>query len=129
KRAMIDYFGPALPAKLHACTTCHLPDKPDAAEGEKPHNTFGARLAELRVQRKKAGKKADIIDCLEAIADEDSDGDGVPNVLELLSGHNPGDKADRPTNAELAKARVAWSEFRQKKSNTYAWRPFEPVAR
>jgi hypothetical protein len=129
KRAMIDYFGSALPANLHACTTCHLPDRPDAAEGEKPHNRFGARLAALRAERKKAGKKADIADCLEAIADEDSDGDGVSNILELLSGHNPGDAADKPTPAELAKARLAWAEFREKKSNSYPWRPFEPVVR
>jgi hypothetical protein len=126
---MIEYFGSALPAKLHACTTCHLPDRPDAAEGEKPHNRFGARLATLRAERKKAGKRADIADCLEAIADEDSDGDGVSNILELLSGHNPGDPADKPTPAELAKARLAWAEFREKKSNTYPWRPFEPVVR
>jgi Protein of unknown function (DUF1553)/Protein of unknown function (DUF1549) len=129
KRALIEYFGAALPANLQACTTCHLPDRPDAADGEKPHNRFGARLAALRAERKKAGKKTDIIDCLESIAEEDSDGDGVPNILELLSGHNPGDAADKPTDAELAKARVALTEFRQKKANTYAWRPFQPVAR
>jgi hypothetical protein len=129
KRALIDYFGAALPANLHACTTCHLPDKPDAADGEKPHNRFGARLAALRAERKKLGKKTDIIDCLESIAEEDSDGDGVPNFLELLSGHNPGDAADKPTAAELARARVALTEFRQKKSSDYAWRPFQPVVR
>ena len=34
-----------------------------------------------------------------------------------------------PTPAELAKARLAWAEFREKKSNSYPWRPFEPVVR
>jgi hypothetical protein len=129
KRALVDYFGAALPAKLQACTTCHLPDRPGAAEDDKPHNRFGARLAALRVQRKKAGAKADIIDCLEAIADEDSDGDGVSNMLELLSGHNPGDPADKPTDAEIAKAKITLADFRQKKATGYAWRPFEPVVR
>jgi hypothetical protein len=129
KRALIDYFGPALPAKLHACTTCHLPDRPGADEGEKPHNPFGARIAALRAERKKAGKKAEIADCLEVIADEDSDGDGVPNILELLSGHNPGDPADKPTAAELTAAKSARAAFREKKAGDHAWRPFEPVVR
>jgi hypothetical protein len=129
KRALIDYFGTALPAKLHACTTCHLPDRPDAEDGEKPHNPFGARIAALRAERKKAGQRAEIADCLEIVANEDSDGDGVPNMLELLSGHNPGDAADKPTSAELAKARVALTEFKEKKAGGYTWRPFEPVVR
>jgi hypothetical protein len=129
KRALVDYFGSALPAKLHACTTCHLPDQSESADGDKPHNRFGARLAALRVERKKAGKKADIIDCVEAIAEEDSDGDGVPNILELLSGHNPGDAADKPAADEIKTARLALAEFRRKKADTYAWHPFEPVTR
>jgi hypothetical protein len=45
KQALLDYFGPALPKKLHDCRTCHLPDQPDAEEGSKPHNVFGARLS------------------------------------------------------------------------------------
>jgi hypothetical protein len=129
KRALIDYFGDALPTNLHACTTCHLPDRADAAEGDKPHNAFGARLASLRAERKKAGKKADIIDCIEDIANEDSDGDGVSNILELLSGHNPGNPADKPTAAEIAAARTVLAKFREKKVGSYAWRPFEPIVR
>src|SRR5262245_30562447 len=79
KQALAQHLGPYLPAKLNACTTCHLPDAPGAAEGEKPHNDFGARLAEVRRELRKAGRKYDIPSCLDAIADEDSDGDGTPN--------------------------------------------------
>jgi len=129
KRALVDYFGAALPVKLQSCNTCHLPDQSESAEGDKPHNRFGARLAALRTERKKAGKNADIIACLESIADEDSDGDGVSNILELLSGHNPGDSLDKPSAAEVNAARVALAQFRAKKSASYAWRPFEPVNR
>src|SRR4051812_871182 len=84
KQALADYFGPFLAKKLNACTTCHLPDKPgDQAEGsEKPHNPFGARLKMVRDELRKAGKKTDIPSRLEAIAQEDSDGDGVSNLLE-----------------------------------------------
>src|SRR5262245_5019702 len=91
KKALADYFGPRLPAKLNDCRTCHLPDKgpqDDLSPSDKPHNAFGARLKAVRDELRKAGKKADIASRLEAVADEDSDGDGVPNLLELLTGHN-----------------------------------------
>jgi hypothetical protein len=107
KRAMVDFFGPALPVRLHDCRTCHLPDKPGAAEGEKPHNPFGARLKAIRAVLRKAGKSTDIETRLQAIAEEDSDGDGAPNFLELLSGHAPGDPADKPTVAESLRPRAA----------------------
>src|SRR5262245_42515039 len=78
KQALSEYFGPFLAVKLNACQTCHLPDKPgEAAEdSDKPHNPFGARLAALRLELRKAGKKADIATRLDLIAEEDSDGDG-----------------------------------------------------
>src|SRR5437764_15397628 len=81
KKALAEYFGPFLAARLNDCRTCHLPDKPGAEEGtsEKPHNAFGARLAALREELRQAGKKADIPARLQAVADEDSDGDGVSN--------------------------------------------------
>lgn len=129
KKALVDYFGPDLPKNLRDCRTCHMPDRPGADEEAKPHNVFGARLAALRQQHRKAGKNTDILSRLEAIADEDSDGDGVSNYLELLSGHAPGDATDKPATAELTIARQKLVEFQARKRNTYEWRPFEPVKR
>jgi hypothetical protein len=129
KRALADYFGPFLAAKLNDCRTCHLPDGKDESDvdvTEKPHNAFGARLAAVKQELKKAGKGTTIADRLEAIADEDSDGDGVSNLLELLSGHFPGDPDDKPTATELARTRDTLAAFRKSK-NAYAWTPFEPV--
>src|SRR5262245_41831259 len=73
KKALVDFFGSSLPKNLHDCRTCHLPDQPGANEDEKPHNVFGARLAALRKEFRKAGKNTDIVSRLLAIADEDSD--------------------------------------------------------
>jgi hypothetical protein len=131
KQALADYFGPFLARKLHDCQTCHVPEKPgDKAdlEADKPHNPFGARLAAVRGELKKAGKKIDITSRLDAILDEDSDGDGVPNIIELLAGRFPGDPNDKPTEAEIVEARKtynAWLKYR----SSYPWRPFEVVKR
>ncbi len=129
KKALIDFFGSALPKNLHDCRTCHLPDQPGANEDTKPHNVFGARLAALRKQFRKSGKKSDIISRLEAIADEDSDGDSASNFLELLSGHAPGDPKDKPERAELTLARQKLAQLRARPREAYEWRPFEPVKR
>jgi hypothetical protein len=128
KQALIDFFGPALPAKLHDCRTCHLPAASDDPS-ERPHNAFGARLKAVRAELRKAGKQTDIATRLQTIADEDSDGDGVSNFLELLSGHWPGDAADRPAAAEVADARRKLADLLQRQRSAYAWRPFEPVRR
>jgi hypothetical protein len=131
KRALADYFGPYLAQKLNDCRTCHLPDpngKDNEETREKPHNAFGRRLARVKGELRKAGKKFDIPARVEAIAEEDSDGDGVANILELLSGHFPGDPRDKPTAAEIAAARRALAAFRvYRKART--WDPFEPVRR
>jgi hypothetical protein len=126
KKALADYFGAALPAKLNACTTCHLSAKPTDDDHE--HNAFGKRLVSVKDQLRQSGKQTDIVSRLLAVADEDSDGDGASNVLELLSGHNPGDAQDRPTDAEMATARKTWTELLKSKA-AYAWRPFERVQR
>src|SRR5262249_17902475 len=58
----------------------------------------------------------------------DSDGDGAGNLLELLTGHFPGDPDDQPTAREIAAyptIRAAFLKFRQ----SYPWRPFETVRR
>jgi len=129
KQALIDHFGPHLPRKLHDCRTCHLPDRPGQDETDKPHNTFGARLKAVRSELRRAGKKTDLVSRLEAVADEDSDGDGVSNVLELLAGHFPGDPADKPSAAEVAEARHRLAALRARQREAYAWRPFEAVER
>src|SRR5262249_44443666 len=70
----------------------------------------------------------DIPTCFDLIADEDSDGDGVPNLIEILTGHNPGDPKDTPTPEEVSKARQTLIEYRKFQS-AYPWRPFESVKR
>jgi len=132
KQALADYFGPYLSRKLNDCRTCHLPDQPGESRNdlasEKPHNAFGARLKAVKSELRKAGKKTTIADRLEAIANEDSDGDGVSNILELLSGHYPGDPEDKPTATEIEEAKRTLVAFRKFKTG-YAWRPFEKVQR
>jgi hypothetical protein len=129
KQDLIEFFGTDLPKNLHDCRTCHLPDQPDAEEGSKPHNAFGARLASLRKEFRKAGKKTDLVSRLEAVAEEDSDGDGIANFLELLSGHAPGEASDKPTPAEIEAARRKLADFRTRQRESYPWRPFKPVRR
>ncbi len=130
KKALADYLGPFLAARLNDCRTCHLPDPPGKREEdeEKPHNAFGKRLREARVQLRKAGKPADLPAALDAVADEDSDGDGVPNLLELLAGHGPGEAKDVPPPARVAEAREGIVAFRRGRSG-YAWAPFDRVRR
>src|SRR5262245_21354802 len=96
KRALADYLGNHLAPKLNDCRTCHQPAPPGqrAEDGDKPHSAFGRRLRKVRDELRKAGKKSDLAARLDAVADEDSDGDGVPNLIELLTGHNPGDPRD-----------------------------------
>jgi hypothetical protein len=124
KKALADYFGPDLAEKLNACSTCHLAAKPTDKEHE--HNAFGKRLKAVRSELRKAKKKTDIISRILAVADEDSDGDGVPNLIELLSGHGPGDAKDRPTESEIGVARKKLAVFLKSKQG-YAWAPFDPV--
>ena len=129
KRALAEYLGTALAPKLNDCRTCHLPDSPDAAEGQKPHNSFGARLKAVRKDLRKAGKPSDIVARLRAVAEEDSDGDGVPNLLELLTGHYPGEAADRPAAPEVIAGRKRQAVFLKEDGRGYAWAPFESVRR
>ncbi|MFL5341574.1 MAG: DUF1553 domain-containing protein [Gemmataceae bacterium] len=126
KQALATHLGPFLSAKLNACVLCHQTNATD--EDEKPHNPFGARLKTVRAELQKAGRKTDIVSRFEAIAEEDSDGDGVPNLIEILTGHNPGDPKDRPTEVEIAQAKKTVAAFR-KYLAAYPWRPFEPVRR
>ena len=77
---------------------------------------------------KRSGKPSGILARIQAIADEDSDGDGIPNLLELVTGHFPGEPEDQPATAELSTGRTAISALKQAASG-YAWNPFERVVR
>ena len=128
KKALADYLGPQA-RKLNDCRTCHVPAEDGAdLEDARPHNAFGKRLKAARAELKKAGKPSGIPARIEAVADEDSDGDGVANLLELVTGHFPGEADDRPAAAELANGRAVIAELRRTHSG-YAWNPFERVAR
>src|SRR5262249_20791093 len=106
KQAVAEHFAPFLAKKLNDCTLCHLPDPPKSRiAGDKPHNAFGKRLAAVKKELARAGKKTDIVSRVQAIAEEDADGDGVTNLLEILSGHFPGDPKDTPTADEVVAAR------------------------
>ncbi|MBL8793190.1 MAG: DUF1549 domain-containing protein, partial [Planctomycetia bacterium] len=127
KKALADYFGPFLPKKLNDCRTCHVAEQP-GQEDDKPHNVFGERLKAVRKELGRAGKTNDLAACLDALATEDSDGDGAANLTELLAGRYPGEADDRPTPAEVETAAVKLPGLR-KLRNGYPWRPFQTVQR
>src|SRR5581483_1438115 len=130
KKALADHFGTLLAKKLNDCRTCHLPDPPGAKpdDADKPHNRYGARLLAVRAELRRAGKDSDIISRIHALAREDSDGDGVANILEILSGHFPGDADDVPTKEEVALAEKTLQTFLARETG-YPWKPFEVVRR
>jgi len=130
KAAVGRYFDRFLSRNLQSCNLCHLPTEkgdPDTLE-EIPHNAFGAALRKVGKELKAAGKKRDIGIRVEMIGGQDSDGDGVDNLSEILLGHNPGDAKDRPTEKELAglaERKEAFAVYLK----SYKWEPFEPVVR
>ncbi len=128
KKALADHLGPLLSHKLNDCRTCHLPAGEDDDPEDKPHNPFGARLKAVRGELRKAGSKTGIAERVDAIADEDSDGDGVTDLLELLAGHFPGDAEDVPTADETKAASEAAVRFREGDLGP-RWSPFDPVER
>src|SRR5262249_25503582 len=101
-KALAELLGPDMSPRLRDCRVCHV--STDAEKGV-THNAFGKRLKAVRAELRKAGKSEDIADRLLAVGDEDSDGDGAPNLLELLTGHRPGDADDKPSDAELVEGR------------------------
>src|SRR5258706_10187991 len=130
KAAMDRHLDRFLHKNLDTCTTCHLPS--DVKEPESlddcPHNPFCDALRKAGKQLKTEGKKRDIATRVMLIAAQDSDGDGVDNLTELLLGHNPGDKNDVPTAEELKQAPARHEEFATF-LKSYRWQPFEPVTR
>jgi hypothetical protein len=129
KSAFVRYFGKYLDAKLNACTTCHTKEKgaglPTSLK-EYPHNAFGRRLARVVEEMALTKQPTDIGARINRVANEDSDGDGVSNQDELLSGHNPGNAKDKPSASELTRLVSIRAEFKNYLA-AYRWKPFEPV--
>src|SRR4051794_38704320 len=105
KVALERHFGTFLPKAMRNCSTCHQPtDKKDPESLEEiPHNPFGAALRKAGSQLRSEGKKREMSARLDIVAGQDSDGDGVDNLTELLLGHNPGMATDVPSKEELAR--------------------------
>jgi cytochrome c553 len=127
KQALAGHMGPFLVARANDCRLCHVPGDtgPDA---DKPRNPFGERLEEVRGELKAAGKSFDVAARFDAVATEDADGDGASNLIEVLTGHFPGDPKDAPTAGEIRAAERTVEKYKRFLAS-YPWRPFEPVAR
>src|SRR5206468_369758 len=132
KRALKNYYGELLSESLNACSTCHLTREQagDEAFDEEapPHNAFGRRLRQVGEEWEAQNRPSSLVPRLQAIADEDTDGDGVPNELEILSGHAPGNKDDKPSGPELASAVEARAKLHARLAG-YQWTPFQRVVR
>ncbi len=130
KSALEKQLGPLLVDTMQNCAICHTHDHGTGLESleEFPHNPFGERIRTAKSELKKAGKPSQIADRLALIASEDTDGDGIANLDELLLGHQPGKKSDRPDAAELKQLDARhrrYAEFQKR----YPWQPFQPVTR
>lgn len=121
KKALANHLDHFLVERLNDCTTCHLPSKnhsPNSLD-EFPHNAFGDALRKL-------GEDSPLPDRIDQAANQDADGDGVSNLTELLLGTFPGDRSDKPTEAQLSQAGEkadSFARFLQR----YPWKPFQPV--
>lgn len=130
RTAMEKHFDRFLSRDLAVCSTCHLPNAKKNPENldEFPHNPFGNRLRLLGEELDGSVKKKDLPKRLMMIAEEDSDGDGVVNQIELLTGKNPGDSNSVPNKTQLMGAGVRIKDFSTFQNN-YRWQPFEPIIR
>jgi hypothetical protein len=103
--------------KLDHCATCHSGGSIETRRGTMTmgsctwcHDTYGYdgageiddTMNQYGIDYKASGRNADAV---EAIADQDSDGDGYTNQTEIESGTYPGDANDHP-GLEVAPARV-----------------------
>ncbi len=129
RKALADYIGSGMARKLNDCRVCHVAPEPGADDPEdRPHNAFGRRLKAVRGELKRAGKPSGIVARVQAVGGEDSDGDGVSNLLELVTGHFPGEASDRPGESELARGRALVAALERPRGD-YPWNPFERVSR
>ncbi len=126
--ALKRHFGEFLPDSLNDCSACHVAGGDHAGDSLKqiPHNAFGGRLRELG-ETAEGEAPPSIGDRIQRAAREDSDGDGVDNLSELLLGALPGDSTDTPTPHALETVAARETAFLNHQQSQYPWRPFEPV--
>jgi hypothetical protein len=127
KAAFSRQYDHFLTRRLNNCTTCHLPSSNKNPENleEFPHNPFGARLRILGRELSQAGKSKEIVARLSLASQEDSDGDGYANEVEILLGSYPGDATDKPEKKSLSDLPARQKEF-AKFLKSYRWEPFRP---
>ena len=130
RQALSRYLGRFQAERLDSCVVCHVRAKPDGAESleEFPHNAFGNRLRVLAEEAAEKNQDLSLRERLITVAKEDTDGDGVSNLRELLAGSFPGSRDDKPTKEVDSKLDTLVVEF-TKYSNRYLWQPFKPVVR
>lgn len=123
-KALADWIGPNFSKGLNDCSTCHLAPMDE----ERPHNPFGKRLKQVGTELKKANQPYSLADRLNKIAQEDTDGDGVSNLIELILGTSPAEASARPPQAELKQIDMIlrrWETLRPSQN----WRPFDAITR
>jgi hypothetical protein len=129
KESLAKFYGSYLDASLKRCATCHVvPDgvsDKEFADSDGERNSFGKRLAELGEKLLQDKQPDDISNRLQIVADEDADGDGAPNELELLAGTLPGNADRKPDPQQLAAATMKRPEFHAE----YRWQPWQVVTR
>lgn len=133
KQALKRVYGNALPQAMQNCSTCHLTRQQveNSAEFDElspPHNAFGLRLANLDDDTPSSGSQANIVTRLNRIGAEDTDGDGVSNDVEILSGHAPGIASDTPRAEEIKLIASSMDEIARNRAG-YQWAPFQILAR
>ena len=130
KAAFSRHYDHFLARRLNHCSTCHLPSSNKNPESldEFPHNPFGNRLKIIGRELSQAEKSKDIPERLAIAAEEDSDGDAVPNEVELLLGFNPGDAEEKPEQRAVAGIAARKDEF-ARFLKSYRWDAFRSPVR
>lgn len=106
KERHLEQLKVALMARASSCQTCHRPED-EGWRGGEGLNAYGRRLAELSSDDALADRMAELerepafnadgADAERKRRDNDIDGDGVRNWVEVLAGKNPADAADKPS--------------------------------
>lgn len=92
-----------LPDTAAKCAICHEGKEDDA--GEENLSVFGKQFRKALKAARPGADRA--VQAMEAVADQDADGDGATNMEEIMLGTNPGDAKSKPDAAKLEEYRRA----------------------